>query len=209
MRFSWTTIKKTAAAPEIPAPIPPVAPPPAPTMDRAKIIESLTLMELFVALGHRLGPLVSGIQAFTGIVRAHNLSSPEQPEVPPAPSSEEISVPAPATAEATPPQNSVPSTTIKKVARKKVLLFGFGVDQEVEIRRRAASFDLELIFISQPDGGALPTIPVCDWGIVNRNVDVSRRAKVSLAKRPGNDRLMDAGTTDTALQKLADINSRR
>lgn len=179
---------------EVPAPTPTPAP------DRTAIIASLTNGEIFELVLQRFEPLLAGIRAFAEIAKAH-ASSPERPGVP---GMEASPAPAPATAlPATKPGARVPGKTTK------VLLFGFDQAQEFEIRGKAGSFDLELLFISQPPGKPLPTIPPCDWCIVKRNPPLTRRAADGLRKRPGVGKLMDANTADTALQKLNDINSRR
>lgn len=197
---------RAETAPEAPTPPPPPAPVVAP-VDRAAVIASLTTIEIFEIVANRIGPFITGFQALAGILKAH-IRPPEHTETPATPASEKVVVP-PVSATAVPPSPKTPTAPTRPTARRKVLLFGFGTEQETEIRKKAAGFELELMFTSQPKGSPLPKIPVSDWAIVNRGISLSRRAKEALASRPGNDRVVDAGTVDTALQKLADINSRK
>lgn len=180
---------EASASASVPAPAPPV--------DRAAIIESITNAEIFDLVARRLGPFFAGIQAFAGVVETHIRKS--EPEVETlAPVTNKQAVP-PALTTVTP----APPTKIK------VLLFGFDGTQEVEIRQRAANFDLELFFAFQELGKPVPPIPVCDWCIVKRPLDMTRRAKEALSRRPGIDRQINAGSAETALQRLADLNSRK
>jgi hypothetical protein len=194
--------KEPAEVAEAPAPVSsPVAASP---VNRAEVIESLTNGEIFDLIARRLGPFFAGIQAFAGVVEAH-VRKPEHEVKTSAPATDKQPAPSALTTIA-PVQPTKPNLTLSKT---KVLLFGFDGTQEVEIKQKATSFDLELFFASQPLGQPVPPIPVCDWCIVKRPLDMSRRAKEALSRRPGIDRQINAGSVETVLQKLADLNSRR
>ncbi len=179
-------------------------PAPAPPLDRTAIIESLTNAEIFDLIARRLGPFFAGIQAFAGVVEAHvRKPEPEVKTLAPA-TNGQVAPLAPTTSAPVLPTKPNPSHI-----KTKVLMFGWESAHEVEIRQKAANFDLELLFTSQPLGQAVPHIPVCDWCIVKRPLDMTRRAKEALSRRPGTGRQINAGTVDTVLQKLNDLNSRK
>ena len=185
---------------EVPTP----ASTPTPPVDRAAVIGSLTNAEIFDLIVRRLSPFFTGIQAFAGVVEAH-VRKPESEVkmLAPAPDGQ-AAPPAPTTTTQAPPTKPSPPPS-----KTKVLLFGFNAMEEVEIRKKSANFDLELLFVSQMPGQPVPTIPVCDWCIIKRSSLLTRRAKFALSRRPGVERQINAGTVETVLQKLNDLNSRK
>lgn len=206
---------KVEAPSPVPTPTPQLDTQPVvqPVVDRATIINGMTNEELFELVKQRLSPILEGIGALAGFFKSQLLRSVTSPApatdtstpsvkkdvvLPNPPATHGVVPSTPPAAPPTPPR--VPKST-------KVLIFNFPPEIEAEIRRRSLNFDLELYFISQPEGEGVPKIPVCDWGIVNRNTPLSRRAKMALDKRPGTKKLFDAGTPETVLRKLNDINS--
>lgn len=193
-------MKQPAEAAEVP--VPTSAPVPAAPVDRAALIESLTNVEVLDLIVRRLGPLFAGIQALAGGIGTHVRKSESEVKTP-APDKQAAS---PAFTPSAPPPPAKPSAPPTKT---KVLLFGFDAASETEIMKKAANFELELFFVSQPLGQPVPPIPVCDWCIVKRPLDMSRRAKDALSRRPGVNRQINAGTVETVLQHLNNLNSRQ
>lgn len=173
---------------EVPAPPPPVEIPVPVEQSREQVLESLTDAELIQLAVKRFTPLIEGLRAL-GEVGGKKETSPPKPvvECPPA----AILTPSPA---------KLPKPTV-------VFLFGFTPDQEVEIRRRAGSFNLQLIFARQERGDAPPKVPVCNWCIVAES-DLSRRARTAIKARIDDAHILYIRSVDTTMQKLADINSR-
>lgn len=211
-RAEFLTLKETVPEQaEIPTPTPPVTPAPVPQpqpLDRAAIVASLTDAEFYTALAQRLGPIMAGFGALTKIAetlagRPERRDSPEPTAPPPTKTS----------VESQPSAGSTPvlpaALPVKTPKRTKVLLFGFGADEVLEIRRKSESFDMEISFVTQLSGEPVPKIPMCDWCIIKHRASLTRKAMANLRIRPGNKNLIDAGTPATALQRLNDINSKQ
>ncbi len=184
------------------------------SVDRNAVIKSITNAEIIAIVAERLGTIFSSLGNIIRVAEAlggANTKS-ESPVVQTNRIAEEKpSEPPPVTPPVSAPEKKSGSGIEQILTRPKtvVVLFGFNDTQETEIRKKATSFDLELAFVNQPEGESVPRIPVCNWCIVNHSVSLSRRAKAALKQRPGNDRILQAGSSETALQKLNDINSRR
>ncbi len=182
-------------------------------VDRVAFIATITNAEFFELLVQRLSPLIAGIKGFAEILAG--IAKTHAPHLEPRnPEATTSSPPTKAPDESRPPAVVTPVTPVVKPTSKtkktKVLLFGFSMIEEAEILRKAASFNnIELFFAFQSPGGPFPSIPVCDWCIVNRKPPLTRRAKEALANRPGTAYTIDAGTSETALQRLNDINSKQ
>lgn len=181
-------------------------------INRAEIIASITNAELFDLAMQRLGPIFIGIGALAGTIEKHlgktgtvNTSTAEAPTTPTTPSAVPPTTPTPQSAVTQTPLPTVPPVP----KRTRVLMFGFPIDIEFEVKNKGGNFDLELLFAAQQPGEGAPKIPKCDWCIVNNRIELSRRAKAALHLRPGKDCLFHFGSAEKVLKQLADLNSRK